>query len=131
MGFQWQKKLKEIDEDIPIVVISGHAKDKLFIKAIKIGIKEFLFKPIDEKELKKTLKRISKYINHKREIEEQLKLAQNAMELSPISIWMVNSYGKLIYANRAFLKNLNYTLEELKELRIDDIDKNHTPKKNY
>ncbi len=66
-GLTMSKKIRAINENIPIVIISSHSKVELLIESIKIGIKEFLFKPINSDNLKDTLFKISKQIESKKD----------------------------------------------------------------
>jgi two-component system nitrogen regulation response regulator NtrX len=45
-GIETMSKVKEIDNDIPVIVISGHGNIELAIKAIRLGAYDFLEKPL-------------------------------------------------------------------------------------
>jgi len=46
-GLEMSKKIRQIDQKTPIVVLSAHNEDNFFIDSQKIGINDYLLKPID------------------------------------------------------------------------------------
>ena len=51
-------KKKEQFRYIPIIIMTGYAKSDIVVKAIKLGIQDFLVKPIDENKLKEKITKI-------------------------------------------------------------------------
>ena len=45
-GLETLSKVKEIDNDIPVIVISGHGNIEVAVKAIRLGAYDFLEKPL-------------------------------------------------------------------------------------
>ncbi len=45
-GLETMSKVKELDNDIPVIVISGHGNIELAVKAIRLGAYDFLEKPL-------------------------------------------------------------------------------------
>ena len=45
-GIETLSKLREIDNDIPVIIISGHGNIELAVKATKLGAYDFLEKPL-------------------------------------------------------------------------------------
>lgn len=50
-GLEFQAKLAEVKNDIPIIFITGHADIPMTVKAMKAGAAEFLAKPFREQDL--------------------------------------------------------------------------------
>ncbi len=50
-GLEMTKKIKEIDENIPIIVLSAFSEKDKLLKAIDIGITKYFIKPFDPEEL--------------------------------------------------------------------------------
>jgi FixJ family two-component response regulator len=67
-GLDLQKRLAEINLDIPIIFITGHGDVPTSVKAMKAGAIEFLTKPFDDQEL---LDAIQKAIESNREARRQ------------------------------------------------------------
>ncbi|PNV84128.1 MAG: hypothetical protein C0627_02955 [Sulfurimonas sp.] len=61
-GLEMSKKIKEIDEKIPILLITSHFEKEVTEAAVDIGIDGYLFKPLSlqrvEKILQKYIERI-------------------------------------------------------------------------
>jgi signal transduction histidine kinase len=75
-GITLVQKVKEIDEDQPIIVISAHNESEYFIKLIEAGVNDFVLKPINPAEvLSKVGKTIESRYYKKRVAQQQAKLA--------------------------------------------------------
>ena len=78
-GLSMSKLIKEINSDIPIIVSSAFDDTEYLKKAIKIGVSDYIIKPIDLTELLNSLEKISKNIHNKAELEKKtidLKIAK-------------------------------------------------------
>jgi two-component system nitrogen regulation response regulator NtrX len=56
-GIQTMRELKEIDQELPVIMISGHANVELAVKAAKIGAYDFLEKPLSMEKVLLTVSR--------------------------------------------------------------------------
>jgi len=54
-GIEMSKKIKEIDNQVPIVIMSAHSDTSYLLEAIKLGINGYLLKPVDKVKLFETL----------------------------------------------------------------------------
>ncbi|EOA6659593.1 butyrate response regulator transcription factor BumR [Campylobacter jejuni] len=54
-GLDMAREIKEISDDVPIVVLSAYSEKERLLRSIDIGIDEYLIKPIDIEELFKVL----------------------------------------------------------------------------
>lgn len=62
-GLQLTKELKELDPDIHIVILSGYSDFEYAQQAIKLGVKEYLLKPLDAEDLTVLLERLYSSLN--------------------------------------------------------------------
>jgi len=51
-GLEMAKKIREIDESVKIILVSGHQETDYFIKSIELGIAGYLLKPIEQEKRK-------------------------------------------------------------------------------
>lgn len=70
-GISLAKEIKKISPNLDIVIISAHSDTINLIEAIKIGITDFILKPIDFDLLLDTLNKISQRILQQRELEQK------------------------------------------------------------
>ncbi|MBX0474807.1 response regulator transcription factor [Campylobacter jejuni] len=54
-GFDMAREIKEISDDVPIVVLSAYSEKERLLRSIDIGIDKYLIKPVDIEELFKVL----------------------------------------------------------------------------
>lgn len=54
-GLEFIKKVREEDKDIPIIAISAIAENENLLEAIKLGLCEYIIKPIDRANLRNAL----------------------------------------------------------------------------
>jgi len=50
-GIELLKRLKELDRDVPVIVITGHGDVPLAVEAMKFGAADFFEKPFDDEAL--------------------------------------------------------------------------------
>src|SRR5436305_5845920 len=50
-GLDLLRRLKELDVQLPVIVITGHGDIQLAVEAMKLGAKDFIEKPIDDEML--------------------------------------------------------------------------------
>ncbi|MCG3688153.1 response regulator transcription factor [Aliarcobacter butzleri] len=58
-GLNMTIKIKEIDSNIPIIVLSAHSEKEKLLKAIDVGINKYFIKPFDPDELIEHIKKLA------------------------------------------------------------------------
>ena len=114
-GFEFTKKIREIDNRVSIIFNSAHHDLDHLYEAINLGVDGFLLKPLDIKQLKSVMQRVLlKYLcmANKNELEHYLKQFQNAVNESAI-ISKTDKKGIITYANENFVKISKYSKDEL------------------
>ena len=116
-GIDMLGEIREIDDDIPCVVISAHNESDYFINAIKIGVDGFILKPIDINQFSTLLYKIveklkfkKEDINHTKELET--KVRERTSELA----------RKLYFDDLTGILNRSALLEKLSQC-----DEKHMP----
>ena len=66
-GIELLTYLKKIDEDVPVIMISGHANVQMAVDSLKLGAFEFLQKPFSSERLLNFVSRAVENIDLKKE----------------------------------------------------------------
>ena len=66
-GIELLKRLKKIDDEIPAIMISGHANVQMAVDSLKLGAFEFIQKPFSSERLLNFLSRAIEYVELKKE----------------------------------------------------------------
>jgi len=69
-GIEMVKMIREISENIPVIVATAHKDTELLISCIEVGVTAYLLKPINFKQLEKTIKQSCEKIYYKKKNEE-------------------------------------------------------------
>lgn len=120
-GIELCKKIKvglAADRDVEIIVVTGHAGLTEAIESVRVGVLDFLKKPITIELLQHTVGKANQKINDsqlKREFHEMLKseVARKTQEIQQKSIELEASNIKLMLSNQVkseFLRMMNHEL---------------------
>lgn len=114
-GLEMAQKIRQMDDEIPIVLMTALNDSKSFATAISIGIDGFIGKPVMINTLQNILDKLSKNVYSKKLLlreQQLLKEYKSAVdEASLVSKTDIN--GIITYVNDAFCKITGYTKEEL------------------
>ena len=66
-GIELLKHLKKIDDDVPVIMISGHANGQMAVDSLKLGAFEFIQKPFSTERLLNFLKRALENVELKKD----------------------------------------------------------------
>ena len=114
-GIQMIKKIKEIDPNVPIVIITAFNDTDYLFEAIKLKVTNYLTKPLNLFSLSETLATIAKNINlekENKEIYNTLKQYKDIVDERSI-ISKATKDGIITYVNEPFEKISGYTKEEI------------------
>jgi len=120
-GMEVLKRIRQLDETIQVIVITGFATVEMAIEAMKEGAYDFIPKPFEPEQLRIVVKRAAEKIQLTREAqilerERNQTLADLNMEKSrirtvleslPNGVGVINSKGQVVLFNPAFLRLLD------------------------
>jgi len=114
-GLELIERIRDIDKEIPILVLSAYNESKYFMDSIKLGVDGYLLKPID---LDQFIIMVKKTTDKLKALEESkinyqfLKQYQEATNSSSI-VSKTDTKGVITYANEEFCNISGYSKEEL------------------
>lgn len=82
-GLEMTQQIKELDENLPIIILSAYSDKEKLLKAIEIGISKYFIKPFDPEEVIEHINKIApKLYKQKRNIlKENFIFDNNSMNL--------------------------------------------------
>lgn len=108
-GLELIEKVKESEENLEIIIISGYAHFAYAQTAIKFGVGDYLLKPINKEELTGTLRKLGEKIRSRRRMEEDQQRIWQKSE-ADIRLFRMNFLSRLTEESA-----WNPSLEELRE----------------
>ena len=109
-GLEMSRKIKQENDNVPIIVNSAHNELDFFAEAIEIGIDSYILKPTNINALFLLLLKNAQPLLKQRMLETQNRLIQHLLELSTSPI-LITSDSKPESVNKAFLEFLGYGSE--------------------
>src|SRR5579871_971769 len=79
-GMELQARLKEVDPELTVIIMTGYASVETAVQALKQGAYDYITKPIDPDELSHL---VSKALEHRNARREVARLRENLQEVSP------------------------------------------------
>jgi DNA-binding response OmpR family regulator len=67
-GLEMTQKIKELDENIPIIVLSAHSDKEKLLKAIDLGISKYFIKPFDPEEVIEHINKIAPKLRKQKQV---------------------------------------------------------------
>jgi len=114
-GLEMCSKIREIDDEVPLLILSAHNEESFFTQSIQTGVNGYLLKPIDIEQLTNLIFRVTqkyKYVKKAQENLHFLNAYQEAANQSSI-VSKSDQNGVITYVNDAFCEISGYSREEL------------------
>jgi len=120
-GMELHQRIREIDEKIIVIIITGYATIETAIDAMKQGVYDFIPKPFEPEHLRIVVRRAHEKLELMKEAEAlQAERARTLIDLDmeksrirtiveslPTAVVVTNTSGEVVLMNPAFLKSLD------------------------
>lgn len=128
-GIEVMTAIHESRPDTPMLVFSGAGEKKDIIRALRMGAKDYITKPIEDLEMighavfqafiGKKLK--EENIRYRKELEKSEHQYRTITENIAEGVFTVEKSGKFTYVNKAFAKMTGYSSKEVLTKNIKDL----------
>jgi PAS domain S-box-containing protein len=114
-GLEMVKKIREYDQDIPVVMTTAHGEANYLMEAIKVNVSGYTLKPIDTKELLNTVQKFCEIKRNQRLIQEKEAELSEYMDVvnGIATIVKVDKTDTIVEANEYFCALLDQEEDEL------------------
>ena len=111
-GLAMSRKIREIDSEVYLIVISAFSDKELLLKAIDIGINGYLSKPVEKKELIAQITSASKLIRTEHELAAKNQYIQDIIDFQENFIFIIRNDAPVLI-NRNLLDY--FTCQDVEE----------------
>ena len=114
-GLEMITKIKESDDEIPIILITAKNEREILIESLELGVSSYMLKPIDFIKLHENIKKITKKLYYKNQFYKKQKELETYTEIieSVAVISKTDLKGIITYVDDAFCEVTGYTKDEL------------------
>ena len=134
-GLEMISKIREtdIDNEVPILVLSAYNEPSYFMESIKLGVEGYLLKPINMEQFLVVLKKVIQKVQLKEKSKTYMSLLGQYQEVTDNSLIVskTDPTGKITYVNDEFCKISEYSKEELIGSNHNIIRDPENPKEFY
>lgn len=128
-GLEVMSRIHSHDPDIPMVVVSGAGKRQDIIRALQMGAKDYITKPISDLNMirhvvQKALENralLEQNRKYRRQIEKSEARYRTITEQIAEGVFTVDSGENFTFCNPAFCRMVGYTREELDAMNLRDL----------
>ncbi|NVJ52417.1 MAG: response regulator [Campylobacteraceae bacterium] len=132
-GLEMFEKIKEIDNNIPSMLITARTETEQLLKAISLHIDSYILKPIDLTVIDEKLNRLCSDVFYKKNYENQKKELQTYLDIlnQEAIVSKTDLEGNIKYVNDGFCVVTGYEESELLENSYKLIRHPQVPKEFY
>ncbi|MEA3383508.1 MAG: EAL domain-containing protein, partial [Campylobacterota bacterium] len=114
-GLEMIEKIRTINKDIPILVLSAYNESGFFMDSIKLGVEVYLLKPIDIDQFLGMLEKVTQKIKLSSKAQTNLHFLNEYKNVTNESsiVSKADPKGIITYANEQFCKISEYSKDEL------------------
>lgn len=110
-GLEMAERIREMDPDVPIIVITAFEDRNLFKKAISLGVTSYLTKPIERETLREVLRKCAAGVVIQKRLEEQKRLNEMMLESLPYPAMLIHRANRQIVSHNNSATDLTGALD--------------------
>ncbi|HEY9189648.1 MAG TPA: response regulator, partial [Sulfurovum sp.] len=107
-GLEMAEEIRKLDEHVKIAIFTDFEKRDILLKAIELGVNQFLSKPFASKSFSKTIQQLYSEVIEKRKINREIRRQQNILHA-------INEMSHNFLQQSDWMKALYQEMENLKE----------------
>lgn len=132
-GIGMIQKIRELNSEIPILVVSAYNESGYFMDSIKLGVDGYLLKPIDMEQFLIVLRKVTKKIKLAHDLTSLISLSQQYQDATDKSsiVSKTDLKGIITYVNDEFCQISEYEREEILGKNHNIIRHPDNPKEIY
>ena len=108
-GLDMSRAIKNLNPEVPIIVITAFNEPDFFLRAIDVGITKYVLKPIEMRKFIASLSEVAWLLRAQRE----LRISATVFDASAEAIVITDSKNRIITVNPAFSLITGYTHDEV------------------
>lgn len=122
-GLEMAQKIKEFNQEVPILILSAHNESDYFLQGIQIGIEGYLLKPLEMEQFIVVLDKITSNLKLKEELRINENILKQYKEITDKSsiVLIVDLNGYITYANDGYAQISQYSKEELIGMKYQEV----------
>ncbi|MEA2047459.1 MAG: diguanylate cyclase [Campylobacterota bacterium] len=107
-GLEMVEKIRKVDENVKIAIFTDFEKRDILLKAIELGVNQFLSKPFASKSFSKTIQQLYNEVIHRRHSNREIQRQQNILHA-------INKMSHNFLQQPDWTKALNQEMKNLKQ----------------
>ncbi len=114
-GLSMSKRIRELDEHIPILILSAFDDREYFMDSISLGVDGYILKPLQIPQFIKIINKVVTKLNNEYKLKQNLNILHQYQQLTDKSaiISKTDTNGIITYVNDQFCRISKYTQDEL------------------
>jgi len=115
-GLEMAREIRRLDRDSQIVMLTAYSDTEYLLECIRLGINQYVQKPVDFAQLATAIETCSNYVLLKRKLqqqEERIQMLSQAVEQAPAPVMITSLNGSIEYVNSMFSRLTGYPASEV------------------
>jgi len=115
-GLEMAREIRQLDRDSQIVMLTAYSDTEYLLECIRLGINQYVQKPVDFAQLATAIETCSNYVLLKRKLQQQedrIQMLSQAVEQAPAPVMITSLNGSIEYVNTMFCRMTGFQAAEV------------------